>query len=327
MTELTLRGQPIHTVFDLLGKKENDITYAVGWALAQSERLVRALLDDLSPTVDPGALSAVRLQEFVTGSGITDIEVVSDALHLIIEAKRGWSLPSEAQLAQYAPRLDARKGHALCVMAECSPEFAKQHLPDEVAGVEVLYRSWKQLTQLVTATATHGGHAEKRLLRELVRYLRGLMTMQNTTSNLVYVVSLGSTPLDWSDLNFIETVEQRERYYHPVGGGKGGWPKEPPNYLGFRYWGRLQSVRHVEDYEVIEHPHDYIPEIKPWVDWSGEPHFLYTLGPPIVPGEEVKTGKLYRSQRVWVALDLLLTSSTIAEARDKTNERLAKAGA
>jgi hypothetical protein len=88
----------------------------------------------------------------------------------------------------------------------------------------------------------------------------------------------------------------------------------------------LQQIRHVEDYDVITRPHDYIPEVKEWVDWSEEPHFLYTLGPVIEPAREVKTGKLWMNARVWCALDLLLTSETIREARDKTTDRLAEAG-
>lgn len=110
-------------------------------------------------------------------------------------------------------------------------------------------------------------HAEKRLLLELHRYLKGLMTMQNLTSNEVYVVALGQDPPDWSSLSFKDTVVERDRYYHPVGGKRGGWPRTPP---------------------VIEPPH------------------------------EVRTGNIYRNQRVWCALDLLLTCKTIREARDKT---------
>jgi hypothetical protein len=44
MAELRLHGQPVGTVFDLLGKREDEITYSVGWALAQSDALARALL-------------------------------------------------------------------------------------------------------------------------------------------------------------------------------------------------------------------------------------------------------------------------------------------
>ena len=52
-----------------------------------------------------------------------------------------------------------------------------------------------------------------------------------------------------------------------------------------------------------------------------DPHFLYHLGPPIQPTHVVKTGNIYRNGRVWCAIDTLLTSSTIAEARDLTQKR------
>ena len=145
--------------------------------------------------------------------------------------------------------------------------------------------------------------------------------MQTVTSNLAYVVVLNDKPLEWSSLTFLDTVVERGRYYHPVGGGKGRWPSKPPNYLAFRYWGKLQRVHHVEAYDVITHPHDYIPEISDAVDWSEEPHFLYELGPAIEPPVEIGTGNLWRNQRVWVALDLLLSSPTIAQARTATRAR------
>jgi hypothetical protein len=53
-----------------------------------------------------------------------------------------------------------------------------------------------------------------------------------------------------------------------------------------------------------------------------EPYFLYHLGPAIRPPQPVKNGKIYPSGRVWCALDTLLTSSTVSEARDLTNERM-----
>ncbi len=105
-----------------------------------------------------------------------------------------------------------------------------------------------------------------------------------------------------------------------------GWPHTPPNYIGFRFDGRLQQVRHVDRYEVVTRPHDYIPEIIPQADWTDEPHFLYTLGPPIVPAKPVLNGKIWPNARLWCALDLLLTCDTISEARDKTQERMASAG-
>lgn len=165
MTALILHGREVQTVFDLLGYKENDMTYAVGWGLAHSDGLVAELLTSVFPDEEVGELKDVRLQEFVPGGGITDIEIESSRLHLVIEAKRGWNLPTLAQLAQYAPRLDGLPRSAICVLAECSPEFARR-LPDEVGGVPVRYRSWKQLAQLVTMSANAGGSVDARVLGE-----------------------------------------------------------------------------------------------------------------------------------------------------------------
>ena len=133
-------------------------------------------------------------------------------------------------------------------------------------------------------------------------------------------------PFGWSDLTFKQIVCERLRYFHPVGGGPGGWPKTPPNYLGLGFGGRLQRVHHVESYEVITRPHEYIPEIHEDEDWSGDPHFLYALGPAMEPARKTRSGNLFRNGRVWCSLDLLLTASTISEARDLTRQRHEQAG-
>lgn len=52
-SELTLYRDPVTTVFDLLGDKENDITYSLGWALAQSDRLTYKQLADVFPPAQP----------------------------------------------------------------------------------------------------------------------------------------------------------------------------------------------------------------------------------------------------------------------------------
>lgn len=322
MAGLTLYGRPVHTLFDLLGDKENDLTYSVGWGLAQSETFVRALLADVFPGEEPGELQALRLQEHVPGSGFTDIEIETERLAIVLEAKRGWSLPTRVQLEKYAPRLDQSEIGRLVVISECTPEYAAPPtLPVEIAGVPVVHRSWRQLVKLA-GSCNPSGHAEKRLLRELTAYLRGLMTMQNHTSNMVYVVSLGAEAQSWSrPFTPIEIVVKKHRYFHPIGET---YPREPQNYVGFRWNAQLQQIRHVERYEVFTDPHEHIPEI-PSQDY-GRRHYLYHLGPPIIPPHAVRTGKLYRAQRVEAAIDLLLTCQTIREARDKTRDRLQAAG-
>jgi hypothetical protein len=77
------------------------------------------------------------------------------------------------------------------------------------------------------------------------------MTMQNVNSNLVYVVSLGPQ-IEGTDMTWRDIVVEHDIYFCPVGGGPGGWPKEPPNYPGFRFDGKLGQIRHVESYTVTE---------------------------------------------------------------------------
>jgi len=325
--ELRLYGQPVGTVFDLLGDKENDITYSVGWALAESEQFALALLHDLEASPSRPHVEVVGLQEGIPGAGFTDIEVAGDGgeFRLVIEAKRGYSLPDDDQLAKYATRTKP-PATMLAVFAEAPPEFVAGRLPKQVQGVPVVYRSWRQVEALATEAANKSRrHSEKRLLRDLSRYLRGLMTMQNVRSNLVYVVSLGKE-IENSGISFRDVVVNHHTYFCPVGGGPGGWPKEPPNYLGFRFDGKLQQIRHVDDYRIAEDNYAGFEPLKGKVDWSGERHWVFSLGPAIEPAQEVPMGRLWPSQRVWVAIDLLLTADTIAEARDKTKARLDSAG-
>ena len=142
--------------------------------------------------------------------------------------------------------------------------------------------------------------------------------MQAAESNWVYVVSVGSGIFSktWS-IPWIDIVEMHRKYFHPVGGR--GWPKEPPNYIAFRYRGRLQSIHHIEGYQIFTNVHDHFPE-GPETAWDR--HFLYDLGPPLKPSNTVKTGKIYPNGRVWCMLDTLFVSDTIAEARDLSNSRI-----
>ena len=114
MTELSLHGRDVRTVFDLLGDKENDITYSLGWALSQSDRFLYAVLGRVFRR-KPGAVRAVRLQEFLPGGGFTDVEIETERVHLIVEAKRGWFLPLREQFEQYAPRLRGVADSAIVV--------------------------------------------------------------------------------------------------------------------------------------------------------------------------------------------------------------------
>jgi len=324
MADLFLHGNQVATVFDLLGWRENDLTYSLGWGLANSEHLVRSLLKLWHPQVRRiGDIEDIRLQERHPDCGITDIEIWTDKTATIIEAKRGWNLPSHDQLERYASCLKyRRRDRAIVALTACTDDYALRHLPRRIGTIPVLHTCWADIRWAVADAMQSGSHREKHLLRELDAYLGGLVSMQDQDSNWVYVVSLGRGGMEAVDLDWIEVVERYSLYFHPY--GVCGWPKEPPNYLGFRYNGHLQRVCHVESAEIIDNLYATLNRLTGRAtrrtQSTGE-YVLYRLGPPIVPVSPVKTGSIWGSGRVWAALDLLLTCQTVSEARDMSKAR------
>lgn len=315
-------GDRVETLFDLLGDDENDMSAAVGYVLTRSPALLRRVLLMLAPSCDGEvADTVIGLQTARPGEGITDLELLlGDALFVIVEAKSGPMLPAVAQLALYAP-VAARSAAAVRVLAtltNVTPAVATASAyPTEVGGIPVRHLTWRGLRDAaVAARAEESTLAAKRLLDEFTDYLGAILGMEMQRSNLVYVVSLGAdAPLGWS-LGWRDIVRTRHRYFYRVQGG--GWPN-PPNYLGFRYDGRLQHIHHVESAEVFTNPRAHFPEAadEPWA-----PHYLLTLGPKIVPPHEVRNGpRIVRAARCWCEIDTLLTSPTISAALAETERR------
>jgi hypothetical protein len=326
MVELRLRGSGVDTVFDLLGRNENDMTFALGWGLSRNDAILRRFVERVAMDAALEPPVVVELQKYdPADKGFTDIELVSTRLHVIVEAKRGWEPPFEDQLERYEARL-ARAGRPVqrvVILTQNGAEIVVRHQlgpwqPTAPASVEVL--GWSDVVGLIRAASRGGPPAERRLAAELAAYLREVADMRNIDSNSVYVVSLSTSSIPgWlAAVTSIDLVEKHGRYFFP-GTGK-NWPKTPPNYVAFRYRGRLQSIHHVDEYTIAQDMRPFFPGAPDTSDW--EPHFLMTLGPAIRPDHEVRTGRgIVRSARVSVDIDLLLTAKTITEAADQTRRR------
>lgn len=149
MPELLLRGTRIRSIFQLLGERENDLTYSLAWALSQSPQFLKALIQSAIQSPPTPEHVTIRLQHSEAGAGITDVEIESPGeFFLLIEAKRGWNLPSIEQLAKYARRRAFSTGqHAarkILVLSECSAAYAKSHLATlNISGIEIAPVSWK----------------------------------------------------------------------------------------------------------------------------------------------------------------------------------------
>lgn len=321
MGKLLVRGVEVDSVFELLGNEENDITYSVGWVLSNVNLFLRKFIEKISDKKYSFDDVVVRLQEYGKDKSFTDIELlINNKLFCIIEAKKGWNLPTKSQLKKYRSRFEDYPSHEhkLVVISECKKEYAKGELKEYRLGLPVEFISWQDIYDIIDKTYPRCGNRDKRLLYQLDSYFKKVITMQDKESNMVYCVVLSSEKLKWSRLSYIDIVRGKRRYFYPV--GYGGYPKEPPNYIAFRYGGELQSIHHVDGYEIVTKMYKHLPVDKE--EW--DPTFLLKLGPPFRPNKQVKNGKIWRNARLWCMLDTLFTCRTIRGARDLTKKRLSR---
>ena len=314
---LIVRGNEAVTVFSLLGGDENAATFALGWTLSRSAVLLRVFLERLDLARPPGEVR-IELQRHGDDAGFTDIELfVANQLHVIVEAKVGGAVPGAAQLERYRPRFGpAHAGQAFISISAAPVYAASRLLATNLDGVPIRHLSWDEVRRLVRrATAAAVGSTERRWLRDLNIHLEGYVATQVTSSNIVYVVALSDQEIA-PGYTWIDVVEKDDAYFHPF--GRGGWPISPPNYLGFRYRGQLQSVRHVEAAELVPELGGRNPH---WQGWSD--HMLYKLGRPMRPVTPLRSGMAY-ANRVYCAIDLLLSGAcaTIKQAQEETARRL-----
>ncbi len=324
MPDLVLHSRPVETVFDLLGRNENDMTAALGWALSRHAGLMQAFLAVVAPGVLVPQSLVVLLQEHGSDDGgYTDVELSSNEIHVIVEAQRGWSVPSQAQLSRYESRFPA-SGAALSRFVVLTQNGAEQVVRHRLrvwtppSPIKICVIGWSDIARLARAVAQDGSPVDRHLAEELATYLHGVADMRDTNSNKVWVVPLALTPWEgWpADLTPVSEVEQHRLYHYPT---EGSYPKVVPNYIAFRYHSQLQSIHHVDRYEIVDSPCPHVPGA-PDLKWDA-PAFLLHLGPPIKPDHTVATGGLFGSARHTADLDLLLTSGTVKEAVELTKER------
>lgn len=322
MNSLLLHEREVATVFDLLGEGENDITFAIGFGLSRSPTFLQSVLKEIGAPTEFSELITIDLQRGDRNDrGFTDIELRSPQLHAIVEAKRSWTLPSARQLERYGQRLQRSHAHdrRYVVLTQWGLQpYVRHVLGASLGGWPIATLGLGQVARLAADAARRERHFPARnVLTELAIYLEGVASMRDLRDNSVYVVSLSSraTP-DLPGYTTIQVVEQLGLYWYPA--GTGSWPKQPPNYMAFRYGGRLRSIHHVKDYKLSLN----LAEDVPGATHPGIPLFLLTLGPRIEPPHDVPNGpRVIRDTRVWADIDLLLTAQTISQAMEQTKKR------
>ena len=320
MAELKRHGSNVTSVFDLVGHNENDLTAALGYALSQCPPLLTAILQRLQPHVDAALTGDASLAlEVRDARGRTDLEITLPDALLICEAKRGWLLPSKSQLSQYVGRVRRQGDGALVTLSQASTALASFHLPAEIKGVPVVHLPWIDIMTDIADVRPSCRGRERLWLEELRTYLRGAIRVRSVADSWTYSVVLNNQRTGGKrNLSFLEWVRDKHIYYHPY--GTGGWPTEPPNFMAFRWDGAVQRIHRVEEADVVPTLLDRFPDL-PGNEFTLRPHAIYKLSarrlPPLEP---IPNGAQYRAGRLWVLLDQLQSSDTLAEALQRTRD-------
>jgi len=319
---LFLRDHQIKTIFEAFGNNENDLTTSLAYVLSKSPTLTRLIIKKFYRKRVAWKDVAIRLQELKQGKndkGYIDIEMtVNNELRVIFEAKKGWALPSPEQIKKYLSRLSQfhKKKRFFVILSDSSKEYASDILRASYYSVPLKFLQWKTIIDLIDLAYPKGSNVEKFLFRELKEYLIKEIQMENYESNWVYVVSLSDKTPSWSKVSWMDVVYKQKHYFYPAGKN---WPKTPPNYLAFRFRGRLQSVHHVEHYEVVDDIHKKIPGIK---KGKLKNHYLLYLGDGFEPRKVIPNGNIWSNGRLWCMLDTLFTSKTLKEACELSKKRM-----
>lgn len=313
VSELSLYGRETPSVFDLLGRREVDLTAALGWTLSRSPSLLGALWRRLDMPGDSGDVTAAL--EVAGPEGRTDLELVGTEATAIIEAKKGWLLPGETQLTKYLSHFTPDTRSLLVSLSDSSAEWAAVQLPAEVAGVPVQHLPWDDVRAVLTASLqTTRNHTERLWLTELRTYLAGATAVRDPSEQWVYNVVLSNRP--FGDSTFIEWVTERRVYFHPSGVGN-GWPKRPPVLMGFRWNGRVRQVNRMVGATIYANLNDRFPDVPR--DADPLPHVVYDLGPDL-PIPPLPTRGTYATARVWALLDQMMTQPTLQGAVRSSKE-------
>lgn len=135
-------------------------------------------------------------------------------------------------------------------MSECTEEYAKKRLP-VIPMITVLHLPWMVICNLAEELRIKSAGKQNYILGELVRYIKRIMTTQIKDTNWVYVVSLGLSKAEITTsegkkkaagITYMDIVKKHHKYCCSVGGGRGGWPKEPLTYIAFRYHGKFRNA-------------------------------------------------------------------------------------
>lgn len=320
MLSLTRHGVEVGSVFAMPGTEQGaDPAAALGFALSRCPKLATALASRIARTAGMRLKMGQELVLAVHGGdgGLADLEIRHGMTAFVVQPTDGWQVPSAGRLARGARRVAAGGGTgALVSLSNASQSLARHGLPADVGGVPVVHLQWAdvaaEVDQLKSAVR---GMRDRVFLEEFRTYVVEVMRVRRCEDSWTLCVVLNNeSPGGTATLK--EIVTEQSRFFHPY--AVRGWPTEPPNFLAFRWDGAVRRIHRVVAYEVVADLSERWPEMTG--PTTARPHVVYQLGPRLPPHEPIANGQLHVTARLWVLLDQLQTSPTLAQAVARSKE-------
>jgi hypothetical protein len=325
--QIVARNLVLATPFGLLGNDENALTFALGYTFRECPQLLHRFLRDIGikglhrKSLENARIDLQRHGASAGYLGITDLEVViPEKLHVIIEAKVGFSLPTCEQCAQYLPRFMGSSApiRKLVALTETADESFVDRFSAREPGLRnrLLAYRWTELIphcvslmRKVSRTST-----SSQFLRWFYEFLDREYQMKAFTHE-IWIVPISKEPLWPNGWSFLDTHLKRKVYFTT------SYPQVRPLYIAFRVRGHVTALNRVMRIEHEVPLVDRVPELKNKVEWAGEPFSIWHLDDPVPLPKPIPTGGRLWQRHVWCDVDVLLQSKTVKEVEDRMRAR------
>ena len=213
----------LHSIFDISGYKEPALTRSFGAVLRKDKTLLRKFLS--SALEKPFSISKNLFErttfyfEKSSTEGRTDIEIVNEKIHVIVESKIGTNEVKFKQANKYAKKLNKSSSKTKCFifLTEIGNLKVDSQLTRNYPNIKFSNLSWETTLKLLTERK----HITVDLVKEYGNYLLGGMKMKIHDIDLWAVVVRGKEEENFNRHNFYK----HNKKHLPIFIGKREWDK------------------------------------------------------------------------------------------------------
>lgn len=316
---LFIHNKKIFSDYQLIGRDENALTYALGHCLSLDREFLSSFLRRCqfkSVTRATVGHAEIHLQKGKQEAGIVDLEIfIPDRLQLIVEAKVDEGYPTTNQIQTYVKRLDRGLESKVVVLTKITDEKIRNSLRHQFKK-KIGFLAWSDIMELSQNLAEHDDSTFQ--LQDFSAFMEEVYAMRINAEEEVWIVPLSTK---WkAKSKDISVAELHIKHAFWVMGDRR--PRRAI-YMGFRYDGYLQYFGRIKKIEYERKSSQIGPKIAEEF-WSKKYKWDVIRLDNLIPfPKRLRSGNIY-NKHIYCDLDLLLTANSILEAATLMRERRAK---